>query len=256
MSLAQLKKELAEIRDKAIDNVDKHFHEYISTDLQETGDEDYFLVDSLSHSLHWMSMLGELKPIMDELKDELFREEASPELQAVWNESVKLKIVIDQNIMKYEAARKIVQAVDHYYVFNFIGLDLKPPKKPEPISFRISEEGIKELHNGLKRRFGYIDVSYKEFIEHTKPSETDYELIRWKSLDLDLVMFILLLVKHKVIPERYSRPKYQIEFICMHFQNEENKPFNPNSIATQLRRMKDYVDSITYKPLDDLIAVL
>jgi hypothetical protein len=93
-------------------------------------------------------------------------------------------------------------------------------------------------------------------INHTDPKQESYELIRWKSLDLDLVMFVLLLVKHNVIPQRYTRLKYQIEFICMHFLNEDNKPFKPNSIGTQLIKMKDYMDSLAYKELDAFIAQL
>jgi hypothetical protein len=79
-----------------------------------------------------MSMLGELKPIMDELKNELINDDDNPELLAIWNESVELKIVIDENIIKYEAERKQEEVVDHYEVFSFIGMDLKPPKKAEP----------------------------------------------------------------------------------------------------------------------------
>ena len=51
MSISHLKKEIARIKDMAVDNFDNHFNEYISIDLQETGDEDYFLVDSVNPSL-------------------------------------------------------------------------------------------------------------------------------------------------------------------------------------------------------------
>ena len=256
MSISHLKKQIARITDMAIDNIDKHFIEYISIDLQETGDDDYFLVDSVNYSLHWMSILGELKPTMDELKSELIAGNESQELFDLWIESVALKTLIDGKIIKYELAAKQEEIVDQYEVFGFIGLDIKPPKKPEPISFIINENGIKELHQGIKRRFGYIDATFEDFIKHTQPSDEPYERIRWKTADLDLVMFVLLLLKHGKIPLRYSRPKYQVEFIYLHFMNEYNKPFKPNSIATQLRSMKKHMDSILYKELDVFIAQL
>jgi len=256
MDITGLKEQILEIKDKVIDNVNEHFNEYISEDLQDIGEDEYFLVDSVSYSIYWMERLRALKPIMDSLLSEHQSDEELPDFNRLWDECITLKRIIDGNILKYEVAANQEEAVNHYEVFGFIGLDIKPPKKPNPISFTINESSLKELHRGLKHRFGFISITFEEFQKHREPAEKEYNKIHWNSLDLDLVMFVLLMLKYRLIPLKYARLKYQIELIVTHFNNENNLPFKPNSIGTQLRKMKRNLDSILYEELDAFMAQL
>lgn len=63
MDTSLLEQQIKKIQDKVVDNVDKHFNQYISEDLQEINDDEYYLIDSASWLIYWMERLGELKPI-------------------------------------------------------------------------------------------------------------------------------------------------------------------------------------------------
>ncbi len=58
MDIAGLEERILEIKDKVIENVDLHFNEYVSDDLQEIGEDEYFLIDSVSYSIYWTERLN------------------------------------------------------------------------------------------------------------------------------------------------------------------------------------------------------
>jgi hypothetical protein len=256
MNPSQLEKQINEIRDKVIENVDKHFNAYISEDLQEINDDEYYLIDSESWSIYWAERLGELKPLMDTILIEMQSDADKSRISDLWNDCISLKRVIDSNIVKYEIESKKEEIVNQYEVFNFLGFKTDLPKKVDPILFAIQEEKLEELHKGLCNQFGYIDISFEEFLEHTNSSDKVSKKIRWKSNDQDLAMLVILMEHFYILGRIYTRRGYQISLIINHFLNKDNLPFNPSSIKTLLRRMSKQMDYELYSELREFISHL
>lgn len=240
--MLEFQKAVQELKDKVINNVDLHFNNYIIEELKDVDDDDYFLIDSVNWSIYWTDRLSELKPVMDQLLQNISLFADKEPYDKLLYECVELKRIIDSNILKYEIAIKKEDAIDAYEIMRYAGIYKRAPKFPEPIIFSETDGKIKALCEGLKNIWGYIDLSYEEFKAHTSKSNNGFEKIKWKTNDSDLALLIIVLVRYNFLPKIYTRRINQVRLIMTHFINKEGNSFESASTRSLLLRMEKEID--------------
>jgi hypothetical protein len=253
MDIENINERITDIKERAIDNVDLHFNQYILDELINLRDSEYFLIDSVNWAIYWTDILADLKPLMDEIIIEFEKSKTGELIHEALTDCIELKKLIDSKIMAYELEILKEEQVDIYEIYKYAGVKVDKPRLPSHIRFTKSQVVLKELHKGLKRTFGYIDDSNPDFCLHFNDTKRKFKKIRWNADDQDLAMLILLLVKHELIAKIYTRRINQVYLIKNHFLNQDGELFKESSLRTLLRRMEKLIDSNLYDDISIFI---
>ena len=236
-----IKKFLKSLKDSCIDNVDKHFNEYILMDYNDAfiykppNNQIDYLIDDVAWYDFWMEKEEEILGLQESIK-EIAKREVRDQL---FLDLIQIKRVVDKKLLKIKDKDTI-----------YADLDLIS-KSPDIIDLNFSLENLELAINTFYEFLSkekLISCTLKNFMQHFQKSNSDenIKLITWHGSIFQLVGIFSYARINNVI--RGTRIKSVEKLISNHFVTNENESFNRNTIRTyssQLQKQeKEYPETI------------
>jgi len=230
MEIKEFEKQIALIKEKAIDNVDKHFNEFIINDINIEGVIEYLIGEDDWYN-YYVNLCRDINDLIYDIVNSEINDEKKHEILF---QCVAIKRIIDKNILSNPTYNEDTVKFD---IFDF---DIK--KFREEIKNKDKENQYievlgnkEEITNTIKKLYGelynigFLNCSFDEFANHFKPNSFDINLTKWHSTESRIVALFDLLIKEKIISPKYKDNKYQT--ISQHFINKHGKLFKPKQLS-------------------------
>nr|WP_319272369.1 hypothetical protein [uncultured Draconibacterium sp.] len=237
MDLEKIKAQIATFKDKAIDNVERNFNDYILEDLIEYTNEnsDYYLIDSMNYYLYWLELAIDLNPIIKNLTSSFNRDKS---YKIVLNEYLQLKAEVDKKLIYYYSLTKNENQTNLIEIgediSNEISINTKSITEPIEIqeSYNQNDALLDSLYHLLRNEWKSINCESGLFKEHFYIKRKMTNRITWNDKTETLLALIKELIKSNIIINNLSRQQDICLLISQHFINKHNKPFKLPSLRT------------------------
>jgi len=244
MDIKSYESQIAELRKKAIEDIENSFIEYIKNDILDCGQVEY-LIGEEDWSLFWQDISLECKRLIDRLifvRDEL----DINDFNSLMNQCIQIKIATDKEIHEIEEENLDQVLVD-------MGLSKPKERYLNYIHLSGSEDRRKAIIENLYNRLhhnGLIDPDNNRFNSLFEYSEFEKQKIQWHGTEKQIVGLFSMLLDKRIIPLSY-RQNY-LKFIELHFLNKNRKPFK----SDQLTVVKSNIVNDKIDIISDIIEIL
>ncbi len=235
MDLEKIKAQIAVIKDKVFDNIDKHFNEYYIDDILDSKEFD--LINDPINDFDWYLYWTDIKEDLIGIFNQFFQKQhLSPTEHEILCECVSLKRELDKKI----------GAIPNFKEYETIDLlnYFEPPKIPPlALNVHISIKTIHNLHSYLLTHKYISDIEYQSFENHFNENDFSQIPIKWNKDAIKFVAFINVLYKSQVFDIQGDYKDKKWELVKLHFSKSDGSHFNTNvlsSRASQINYLRYY----------------
>lgn len=240
MDLEKVKAQIAELKDKVVDNVDKYFNDEILLDVFDSGEFDIIdkPIDEMDWYLYWKQQAYDLREIFYYL----FNQKQNKTVSSLLNDCVELKKVIDKNLLS-----------NPHYNFNDlmewfgVEVDVKTHKNYIPLTNDklLNSKIVNTLHENLLKA-GFIESDFDQFNTIFSLPTSNPVPIKWFGTEIQIIALFDSMISLGIIPKTLiHRLSY---FITTFFINKLGNEFKDKQIVvvkSNLIKSKDSIQIVT-----------